>query len=138
MAADDFRWTVDEVAARFAEAVATGRALPRVHVQGYFNLWPPIVRQEWERFAEPERVLRIAPGPVAIERMLEAMRWVQWLQIEQRHLVWMRAGNYEWNEIGRRFGCCRSTAWRRWKLAVADVVMHLNSPKPSEQYRQGG
>ena len=90
-------WSADDVAARFHEAVVTGRRLPPVRVQGYFNLWPPIVRQEWERYAEPDRVIRFPPEPVAIDRMLEAMGWVQWLEVESRHLVWMRADNYEWN-----------------------------------------
>ena len=133
MAKDRIVWSVEDVATRLHEAVATGRGLPRVRVQGYFNLWPPIVRQEWERFAEPDRVVRIAPDPAAIDRMLETMRWVQWLEVDRRHLVWMRADNYEWNEIGRRFGCCRTTAWRRWKLAVAQVVTNLNEANPSEQ-----
>ncbi len=133
MARDRIVWSVEDVATRLHEAVATERGLPRVRVQGYFNLWPPIVRQEWERFAEPDRVVRIAPDPAAIDRMLETMRWVQWLEVDRRHLVWMRADNYEWNEIGRRFGCCRTTAWRRWKLAVAQVVINLNEANPSEQ-----
>ncbi len=133
MAKDRIVWSVEGVATRLHEAVATGRGLPHVRVQGYFNLWPPIVRQEWERFAEPDRVVRIAPDPAAIDRMLETMRWVQWLEVDRRHLVWMRADNYEWNEIGRRFGCCRTTAWRRWKLAVAQVVINLNEANPSEQ-----
>ena len=133
MGKDRIVWSVEDVATRLHEAVATERGLPRVRVQGYFNLWPPIVRQEWERFAEPDRVVRIAPDPAAIDRMLETMRWVQWLEVDRRHLVWMRADNYEWNEIGRRFGCCRTTAWRRWKLAVAQLVINLNKKNPSEQ-----
>jgi hypothetical protein len=59
--------------------------------------------------------------------MLEAMGWVQWLEVESRHLVWMRADNYDWNQIGRRFGCCRTTAWRRWKLSIQIVVEQLNA-----------
>ena len=37
--------TIDDVAARFAEAAETGRRLPRVRVQGYFNVWPAFVRE---------------------------------------------------------------------------------------------
>ncbi|MFZ2738070.1 MAG: DUF6362 family protein [Burkholderiaceae bacterium] len=119
-------WSCEDVAIRFQDAVTTGRRLPPVRVQGYFNAWPTIVRQEWERFADNERVIRLPPSPVDVERMLEAMGWVQWLEVEQRHLVWMRADNYEWNEIGRRFGCCRTTAWRHWKSAMEAVAEQLN------------
>ena len=45
-----------------------------------------------ERYPDPVRLYRpMPPSPKAVERMLETMRWVQWLEFEQRHLVWMRA-----------------------------------------------
>ena len=58
--------------------------------------------------------------------MLEAMRWIQWLTEEQRHLVWMRANHEGWQTIGRRFACDRNTAARRWKHAIEAVVVGLN------------
>ena len=120
-------WTIEGVAARFEEAASTGRRLPPVRVQGYFNCWPAIVRKEWESFSADEKVYRpFPPTPDAIDRMLETMRWVQWLEVEQRHLVWMRAKRYGWREIGIRFACDRSTAWRRWQMALAKVALHLN------------
>ena len=126
-------WSTEDVAARFQEAVITARRLPPVRIQGYFNLWPPFVRDEWESYAEPNRALRFPPEPAAVDRMVETMGWVQWLEVERRHLVWMRADNYEWNEISRRFGCCRTTAWRRWQLALGVVVAKLNSPDPAKK-----
>ncbi len=57
--------------------------------------------------------------------MLETMRWVQWLDVETRHLVWMRAQRYEWHQIGRRLGCDRKTAARRWHKALSAVVAAL-------------
>ena len=121
-------WTVDEVAARFAEAVETARRLPRVRVQGYFNVWPAFARDAWEAYPDVEPVYRpLPPSPVAIDRMLETMRWVQWLDVERRHLVWMRAADCEWNVICRRLGCCRSTAWRQWRASLDIVAVHLGS-----------
>ncbi len=121
-------WTIEHVARRFAEAVETGRRLPRVGVQGYFSVWPAFVRDDWEGFAEKESVIRpLPPTPQAIDRMMEAVRWVQWLEVEQRHLVWLRAKRYEWHEIARRVGCHRSTAWRRWKQAMEKLIAELNS-----------
>lgn len=122
-------WTIEEVAVRFEEAAATGRRLPPVRVQGYFNTWPAFVRKEWEAFAAGnERVYRpFPPTPCDIERMLEAMRWVQWLEVEQRHLVWMRAQRYGWRDISTRFACDRTTVWRRWRLAIEAVGSKLNT-----------
>ena len=137
MARHDLLWTIDAVAARFHEAVITARRLPPVRVQGHFNTWPQIVRQPWEVLgAEDQGYRPFPPTPEAIDRMLEAMHWVQWLEVEQRHLVWMRADNYRWREITRRFGCDRTTAWRRWQRALELVACELNGtargPMPSK------
>ncbi len=121
-------WTIDDVANRFHEATQTSRRLPPVRVQGYFNVWPLFARQEWEVMSNTDVELRaMPPTPEAVERMLEAMRWVQWLEEEQRHLIWMRAKEYEWKDICRRIGCDRTTGWRRWQRALAVVATQLNA-----------
>ena len=120
-------WTIEDVAARFEESASTGRRLPPVRVQGYFNTGPIIVRKEWEAVAAGETGDRpFPPTPDAIERMLETMKWVQWLEVEQRHLVWMRAKRYCWRDITIRFACDRTTAWRRWQRALQTVTDQLN------------
>ena len=120
-------WTCDQVADRFTDAAATARRLPPVKVQGYFNCWPALARSEWEAYsAEEAPRVRFPPTPQDIERMLETMRWVLWLEVEQRHLVWMRAKRYGWREIGIRFACCTRTAQRHWQMAIFEVVEQLN------------
>ena len=120
--------TMEDVAARFSEAAETGRRLPPVRVQGYFSVWPAFARKEWEGFTDKDYEYRpLPPSPEAIDRMLEAMRWVQWLEVEQRHLVWMRAKRYGWRDITIRFACDRTTAWRRWQRAMEIVAANLNS-----------
>ena len=124
------QWTWEEVASRFEDAAATGRRLPPVRVQGYFNTWPQIARQQWEVLCDDEpRHRPLPPSPEAVERMLETMRWVQWLEVDERHLVWMRAKRYGWDQIGRRIGCCRQTAWRRWQRALGMVAGQLNASR---------
>ena len=121
-------WTVDEVAARFAEAAEIAHKLRRVRPGGYFNPWMTLAMQVPERYPDPERLYRpMLPSPQDVERMLEAMRWVQWLEVEQRHLVWMRAKRYGWRDITIRFACDRTTAWRRWQQALQIVVDRLNA-----------
>lgn len=126
--------TAEDIAARFEEAVHTGRRLPAVRVQGYFNVWPPIVRTLWERLArEDPAPLRFPPDDAAVQRMLEVMRWVQWLDdVETRHLVWMRAEGFEWRPICCRFGCDRTTAWRRWQRALNLIAARLNGTSGEE------
>lgn len=135
-------WTVESVAARFEEAATTARRLPPVRVQGYFNTWPAIRREGWERLARDEDVVyRFPPTPQEVERMLEVTRWVLWLEVEQRHLVWMRAQRVGWRDITLRFACDRTTAWRRWQRALEVVTEKLNSEglrQPSKIVGQAG
>ncbi len=119
-------WTVDLVADRFWEAARTAHRLPPVRVQGYVNCWPASQRTPWENLGAEPPIVRFPPEPAAIDRMLETMQWVLWLEVEQRHLVWMRAERYRWKEICCRFGCDRTTAWRRWQAALTIVVSQLN------------
>ena len=121
-------WTVEDVANRFAEAAWTAHRLPRVGPRGYFNPWMTTAFQVPDRYPDPERLYRpMPPSPQDVERMLETMRWVQWLEVEQRHLVWMRAKRYSWRDITIRFACDRTTAWRRWQQALQIVVDRLNA-----------
>ena len=121
-------WTVEDLANRFAEAAWTAHRLPRVGPRGYFNPWMTTAFQVPDRYPDPERLYRpMPPSPQDVERMLEAMRWVQWLEVEQRHLVWMRAKRYGWRDITIRFACDRTTAWRRWQQALQIVVDRLNA-----------
>ena len=119
-------WSADDVAERFREAAQTARRLPPVRVQGYFNTWPAILRQPWETYSGEDVLYRFPPDPAAIDRMEETMRWVLWLSVGQRKLVWMRADDYDWRDICRRLGCDRTTAWRHWKKSLAVVAEHLN------------
>ena len=120
-------WTIERVAERFIEAARTAHRLPPVRVQGYVNCWPAIKRMAWENLGAEPPAYRFPPDPAAIDRMLETMRWVQWLEEEQRHLVWMRAQRYPWKAICCRFGCDRTTAWRRWQKALEVVVEQLQT-----------
>ena len=121
-------WRIDELADRFVEAARTAHRLPPVRVQGYFNVWPTIMRTEFERMAcDDPKPIRFPPSPADVDRMLEVMRWVQCLEMDQRHLVWMRAERYRWSEIAKRFGCASRTAQRRWDLALHLVALHLAS-----------
>ncbi len=122
------KWTPEQVEDRFVEAAKTARCLPPDHWPGYASAWPALQRMAQalgNQFGE-DRKLRIPLSPAAVDRMLETIRWMQWLDTEARHLVWMRAEHWGWQEICRRFGCNRSTAWRRRKKALQVVADQLN------------
>jgi hypothetical protein len=120
-------WTVEAVAERFVDAARTARRLPRVAVQGYASTWPIVVLPE-DAYPDPIKLYRLPPpSPKDVEQMLEVMRWVQLLELDERHLVWMRAKRYDWLEIGKRFACDRTTAWRRWKRDMQVLADRLNT-----------
>ena len=123
-------WTINVVADRFHEAAVTARRLPPVKVQGYASYWPDIHRQSWEGYADERIVLRFAASPAAIDRFGETVRWLRWLDEEQRRLVWLRAQYVPWREICARTGLIRKTAWRHWQHALVLIVAHLNGPLP--------
>lgn len=119
--------TLKQVADRFAEAADTGHRLPPVRVQGYFNLWPPYLRQSWEGFAERDYDYHpLPPAPAAIDRMMETIEWLEWVEEDQRHILWMRADRYDWKAVCRRIGRTRQTAYRRWLQALQAIVEGLN------------
>jgi hypothetical protein len=123
------KWTVDDVALRFSQAADVARRLPSVRVQGYFNCWPEFKRDKHENLGiDDHPPAYFPPSPDSVEKLLETMRWVLWLEEDQRHLVWMRAKRYPWKQICRRFGCDRTTAWRRWQTAILQVTNTLNAP----------
>ena len=124
---DETHWTPKLVEARFEEAADTLRRLPSVKVQGYFNTWPPVIRDFWEAFGRTEvRVRPAPPAPGAIDRMDETFTWLRWLEPEETRLVWLRAEGVVWKLITYRLGVCRSTAWRQWVAALIKVASRLN------------
>ena len=122
------KWTLEQIEVRFVEAAETARRLPPDHRPGYASAWPALQRmaEAMGKQTGEDRKLRISLSPAAVEEMLEAIRWMQWLDPEVRYLVWMRADRWDWQEIYRRVGCDRTTAWRRWKRALQVVADQLN------------
>lgn len=133
-------WTATDVAKRFEEAVRTLRRLPPVRVQGYVNLWPPIfytARELWEMDKTPIRLG--PPSAAAITRMEKTLPWICWVDVEERHLIWLRAHGVRWKKIGVRLGLHPKTAWRHWVIALLKIAgeldrTHIPNPAPSQHY----
>ena len=122
----DREWTADCVADHFEEAFRTLRKLPPVRVQGYFNAWPQIVRSEKEILAMEPQPMRVWPSTSAITRLEQTFDWVLWIGEDERRLIWGRAARRPWKEISGELGVDRTTAWRRWQMALAKIADRLN------------
>jgi Domain of unknown function (DUF6362) len=114
-------WTTSLVAERLVEAADVLARLPEERARGYYGLWPRLV-------AEPGRCARpAAAAPEAIDRMDEVLRWLCWLEPDERQLVWLRAEGVPWKRITHWLGIGRTTAWQRWTTALLKVVVRLNT-----------
>lgn len=123
-------WTGKEVAEQLEEAIYTLKRLPPHTVRGYRTIWPAIVYTTWELLAQEKLPMRLGPPPAAaIDRMEETFRWIAWLEVEERQMVWMRAANYPWRAVCTRFGMSRTTAWQHWTMAMLKIAHRLNQEK---------
>ena len=107
----------------------TLRRLPPVKVQGYFNLWPMMKYTEMEILQMEKQPMRLRALPPAIDRLEETFEWMPWLDVEERKLVWKRAARVRWKTLCWELGCDRSTAWRKWVIALTKISTRLNSRK---------
>ena len=120
-------WTGEAVADHFEEAVRTLRKLPPVRVTGYFSAWPEVLRSAKEIAAMEPEPMRVLPSTSAITRLERTFDWMLWITVEERKLIWLRAARVPWKAITWEFGCDRTTAWRRWTLALAKIASRLNA-----------
>ena len=123
----DREWTADCVAEHFEEAFRTLRKLPPVKARGYFSAWPDIVRTSREIAAMEPEPMRVRPSPAAITRLEQTFDWVLWIAEAERRLIWSRAARVPWKQISGELGCDRTTAWRRWQLALSKIAARLNA-----------
>lgn len=123
------KWTVTDVADRFEEAAQTLRRMPPVKVQGYFNVYPEVIRTSIEIMQGEKLPMRLGPPPAdAISRMEETLDWIFYLDDEdERRLVWLRAERVIWKQICWRLGCGRTKAWQMWTYALLKIVTRLNA-----------
>jgi hypothetical protein len=115
------RWSEEAVARRLEEAVDVLARLPEDAARGIYDMWPRIVGAPWASAG------RAAAAPEGIDRMDEALRWLTWLEPEERRLVWLRAEGLPWKWITHRLGIGRTTAWQRWKMALLNIATRLNA-----------
>ena len=120
-------WTADDVADHFEEAFRTLRKLPAVKARGHFSGWPQVLRSPREIAAMEPEPMRVWPSAAAITRLERIFDWMTWIDEAERKLVWSRAARVPWKVISHELGCDRTTAWRRWQLALTKIAARLNA-----------
>ncbi len=120
--------SVDEkyVEDRLQHAARTLRRLPTERVQGYKTTWPLIVHDQAEIMRMEAQHLRVRPSPKDITEMEEVLFvWMQWLSLDERKLLWLRAERVKWKLICYQLGCGRTKAWEMYKRALAKVSVRI-------------
>jgi hypothetical protein len=120
-------WIADDVADHFEEAFRTLRKLPPVKARGYISAWPTILRSPKEIARMEPEPMRVWPSAAAITRLEQTFDWVLWIEEAERKLVWSRAARVPWKQISGEMGCDRTTAWRRWQIALTKIAARLNA-----------
>ena len=118
------RWTPSLVAERLAQAADVLNRLPEPRMRGFYSLLPLLPDGP---AGDGARTRPAAPPPEAIDRMDEALRWLGWLEPEERRLVWLRSEGLPWKRITHRLGIGRTTAWQRWTTALLKISVRLNA-----------
>lgn len=93
------RWTSRLVEIQLAEAVALGH---------------PVLNPE-------------DPAKVETASHQSLLRCVERLDPFKRTVVLARASGARWKDIAERHGIDRTTAWRRWSIAIASITARLNA-----------
>lgn len=126
--------TPDEVFERLKEAAQTLRRVPTIKgPKGHGTHWP-----EWLRDAKlaygydssqaelNERAMRIQASPEQIDKMDEALGWLQLIEKSKAQFIWARANNQRWGRIATRMGVSVGTARKNVMAYVVDLTKKVN------------
>lgn len=128
----DIIWTDKMVMAHLEEAAGIHRRLPSVTVQGYFNLWPETLKDDWTRLYDRVNAkTRLgSPMPHEVTYHEKIMTWLRWLDSYDQKLVWMRANRIPWKIIVVELNRSKTTLWGDMKQALAIIAGNLSSTDP--------
>ena len=93
---------LEETKSRLAEAADALRRLSMngIKPSALRSQWPDVVHRAEEAYGwTSERMRPPRPSPAQITRMDEAIRWLLWLDGEERKIVWARSMGLSWRRI---------------------------------------
>jgi len=129
-----------EIAVRMKEAARTLRRLPPVRgPMGHRSHWPEWIRDPWDKYATEAALRdltlksRILPSPDEIDRMDEAVPWLQLLPQDEARLVWARANRRTLFELGKMMGVSESTARRRLMEIYLRLAVLINDEEQNDR-----
>ena len=115
-------YTAHEILSRLGEAAVTLRRMPPDKgPAGHKSTWPEWLRDAWFRYntevaaADLNAKTRIQPSAEDIDRMDEAIPWLQLIDQDEAKILWARVQprRVTWGMIARKLGVSERTARRR-------------------------
>ncbi len=93
---------MEDTKRRLVEAADALRRLSMSGIKpsGLRTQWPDVIHRVEEAYGwTGERVRPPRPSPAEITRMDEAIRWLLWLDADQRKVIWARSTGLSWRRI---------------------------------------
>lgn len=124
-------WTAEEVFYQLAEAASTIKALrlsSRDFPSNKATYWPDVVRDAMEAYGyDAPKFSRETPSAEAITRMDRALRWLLWIDQDQRRIAWARAEGIPWRKLEDWDGRSRTTLQKVHNEAIDAIRGKLNA-----------
>ena len=93
-------------------------------MQAYLSALPSPENQDVNSIANQVQALAI---PEATSRLCQALKWMSFIDPDERILVWKRADDTSWKVICKELGFSRTTAWYKWKAAIDKIASHIGT-----------
>lgn len=123
-----------DVAERMREAASIMKLMPRWQLMDIKASWPNFIHEMMDAYGWTPAELKFDPPTgEAIDRMDEAMRWLLWLDVRDRKIVWLRATGVSWVSMAKRYACHRATMHRKWAAAIAKIISELEKNAVGEK-----
>ena len=113
---------IRELEQRFREAWIISQRLSSGLTLGYSNFWPEIRLENWQVYHTEDRAIkRRPPSSDEIDRLVQCMRWLRWVEDNDRQLIWRRASRMPWREIAKVCGRSNTSVRRYWHRAMLKI-----------------
>ena len=125
-------WTDEMVFAYIEKAAEICKKLPGVRPQGYFTVWPPILRDLMEIIQSdvPDKTSRGYATPREVSFHDYVGTWLRWPNADEARVIWLRAEGKPWKVVEYKLNISETTGRRRLNFGIMKIVAKLNAHDP--------
>lgn len=125
-------WTDEMVFAYLEKAAEICKKLPGSKPQGYFSVWPSVLRDLMEIIQGdiPPNANRTYATPREVSFFEYVEKWTRWCDADEARVIWRRACRKPWKVIEYELKISETTGRRRLNYGVMKIVAKLNAHDP--------